>query len=191
MTSTRRPRVARRRGTRPCRSSTWCSTGRTMHVGSIRPVGRITCSTNTPPVRSSSQGPGVAETNTVCGRIASHSSNFSGRLSVHDGRRKPNSASVDLRWKSPLVHAAAAAAPRRGSRRRTGARSRGCTRTGSAAARPGAGRSGSASSSRSRGRSPVVMIISRSATVRCSSRSASSSLPVPGGSPRAAPSAPP
>ena len=58
--------------------------------------------TNTPPVRSISQEPGVAETCTVCGRIASHSSNRSGRLSRQDGRRKPYSASVALRRKSPL-----------------------------------------------------------------------------------------
>ncbi len=64
-------------------------------------LGRTTCSTKTPPVASSSHGPGVAETNTVCGRMASHSSNLSGRLSTHDGRRKPNSARVDLRLKSP------------------------------------------------------------------------------------------
>jgi hypothetical protein len=43
-------------------SSTWLSVGRMMVTGSIRPVGRITCSVNTPPVRSSSHGPGVAET---------------------------------------------------------------------------------------------------------------------------------
>ena len=72
-----------------------------MQGGSISPVGRITCSTKTPPVRSSSHGPGVAETKTVCGRIASHSSNLSGRLSMQDGRRKPNSERVDLRMKSP------------------------------------------------------------------------------------------
>ena len=48
-------------------------------------------------VCSSSQWPGVAETWTVCGRIASHSSKRSGRLSMQDGRRKPYSASVALR----------------------------------------------------------------------------------------------
>jgi hypothetical protein len=32
-----------------------------------------------------------------CGRIASHSSNFSGRLSMQDGRRNPCSASVNFR----------------------------------------------------------------------------------------------
>ena len=72
-----------------------------MQTGSISPVGRITCSAKTPPVRSSSHGPGVAETKMVCGRIASHSSNLSGRLSTQDGSRKPNSDSVDLRLKSP------------------------------------------------------------------------------------------
>ena len=72
-----------------------------MQTGSMRPVGRTTCSTKTPPVRSISHGPGVAETKIVWPRIASHSSNLSGRLSMQDGRRKPNSASVDLRAKSP------------------------------------------------------------------------------------------
>ena len=51
--------------------------------------------------RSSSQPPGVAETALVCGRIASHSLKRSGRLSMQDGRRKPYSASVALRRKSP------------------------------------------------------------------------------------------
>ena len=72
-----------------------------MQTGSMSPVGRITCSTKTPPVRSSSHGPGVAERKIVCGRMASHSSNFKGRLSMQLGSRKPNSASVDLRLKSP------------------------------------------------------------------------------------------
>ena len=44
------------------RSSTWPFTGRTMTSGSTRPVGRMICSTTTPPARSSSQSPGVAET---------------------------------------------------------------------------------------------------------------------------------
>ena len=63
----------------------------------MRPVGRITCSVKTPPVCSSSQAAGVAETKTDCGRIASHSSNLSGRLSMQEGRRKPCSARVNLR----------------------------------------------------------------------------------------------
>ena len=33
----------------------------------------------------------------LAGRMASHSSNFSGRLSMQEGRRKPYSARVDLR----------------------------------------------------------------------------------------------
>ena len=83
------------------RSSTCFSTGRMITVGSISPVGRITCSMKMPCVRSISHGPGVALTNVVCGRSASHSSNFSGRLSIAEGRRKPNSASTLLRLKSP------------------------------------------------------------------------------------------
>ena len=82
-------------------SSTWLAllaeTGRISTGGSIRPVGRITCSVKTPPVRSISHGPGVAETCTVWGRMASHSSNLSGRLSMAEGRRKPYSARVNLR----------------------------------------------------------------------------------------------
>ena len=45
---------------------------------------------------------GVAETKIVRGARRSHSSNFSGRLSSADGRRKPNSTSVSLRERSPL-----------------------------------------------------------------------------------------
>ncbi len=67
----------------------------------MRPVGRITCSLNTPPVSFISHGPGVAETNTDCGRIASHSLKRSGRLSMQLGRRKPYSASVIFRRWSP------------------------------------------------------------------------------------------
>ncbi len=63
--------------------------GRILTGGSIRPVGRITCSTNTPPLSFSSQPLGVADTATDCGRIMSHSSNRSGRLSMQEGRRKP------------------------------------------------------------------------------------------------------
>ena len=44
------------------RSSTWVRAGRTSVTGSTRPVGRITCSAKVPPVCSSSQLPGVAET---------------------------------------------------------------------------------------------------------------------------------
>ena len=61
----------------------------------------MTCSAKTPPDSSSSHEPGVAETATVWGRIASHSSKRKGRLSMQEGRRKPYSASVALRRKSP------------------------------------------------------------------------------------------
>jgi hypothetical protein len=62
------------------------ATGRISTGGSIRPVGRMTCSAKTPPVRSISQAPGVAETWMVCGRIASHSSKR--KRAVVDGRRQ-------------------------------------------------------------------------------------------------------
>src|SRR6059058_2732520 len=87
--------------TSPTRSSTCVRAGRMSTGGSISPVGRITCSTNTPPDCVSSHSDGVADTATVCGRIASHSSKRSGRLSMQEGRRKPYSASVALRRKSP------------------------------------------------------------------------------------------
>ncbi len=54
-----RKRVARHSA---IRSSTWLSIGRIRQTGSIRPVGRITCSTKAPPVCRISHGPGVAET---------------------------------------------------------------------------------------------------------------------------------
>ena len=41
-------------GSRASRSSTWPFTGRTSISGSIRPVGRMTCSTTTPPAFCSS-----------------------------------------------------------------------------------------------------------------------------------------
>ena len=96
VTSTRLPFAATSRHS-AIRSSTCEATGRMMVGGSMRPVGRITCSVKTPPVCSISQGPGVAETKTDCGRIAFHSSKRMGRLSTQEGRRKPYSASVDLR----------------------------------------------------------------------------------------------
>ena len=49
----------------PSTSSTWVLAGRTSTGGSIRPVGRMTCSAKTPPACSISQPPGVAETATV------------------------------------------------------------------------------------------------------------------------------
>ena len=61
----------------------------------------MTCSTKTPPVCSISHFCGVADTCTESGRMASHSSKRSGRLSMQEGRRKPYSASVALRRKSP------------------------------------------------------------------------------------------
>ena len=61
VTSTRSPFAARARIS-ASRSSTWPFTGRTSSSGSISPVGRITCSTTTPPAFCSSYGPGVAET---------------------------------------------------------------------------------------------------------------------------------
>ena len=83
-------------------SSTWLFVGRTMQTGSISPVGLTSCSVNTPAVFSNSQGPGVAETKIVWGRITSHSSNFNGRLSKQEGSRKPYCERVDFLAKSPL-----------------------------------------------------------------------------------------
>ena len=54
----RRPRSR----TTPSRSSTWPLTGRISITGSSRPVGRMTCSTISPPACSSSSRPGVALT---------------------------------------------------------------------------------------------------------------------------------
>ena len=76
--------------------------------GGSRPAGRSGRSGGSPArrtrrrSRSSSHADGVADTATDCGRIMSHSSNRSGRLSMQDGSRKPYSASVALRRKSPL-----------------------------------------------------------------------------------------
>ncbi|MNF12958.1 hypothetical protein D3C80_2146340 [compost metagenome] len=70
------------------RSSTWLLAGRTMICGSTRPVGRTTCST-TWSEWFFSYSAGVAETNTVWRIFCSNSSNFKGRLSSADGRRKP------------------------------------------------------------------------------------------------------
>src|SRR5213078_3325048 len=96
VTSTRWPLAAASRHS-AIRSSTWFSIGRMMQGGSTSPVGRTICSTKTPPARSISQRPGVADTKIVGPRYSSHSWNLSGRLSVHDGRRKPNSARHVLR----------------------------------------------------------------------------------------------
>ena len=70
------------------RSSICPTTGRTSTRGSSRPVGRITCST----IWSAScfsKSPGVADTYTAWENRSSNSSNFSGRLSKAQGRRKP------------------------------------------------------------------------------------------------------
>ena len=84
------------------RSSTWVFVGLIIISGSINPVGLTDCSTKTPLVLFNSHSPGVAETCIVCGLKASHSSNFSGRLSIHDGSLKPYSDNVDFLLKSPL-----------------------------------------------------------------------------------------
>ena len=76
-------------------------------------------------------------TNTLSGRIASHSSNFSGRLSRQDGRRKPYSDEGEFAVVVALGTWPPAAAPSGGSRRRTAGRCRGCIRRRSAAVRPG------------------------------------------------------
>ena len=101
VTRVRIPKALTRR-TSSSRSSTCVCTGRISITGSSNPVGRMICSVNTPPVCSISHFAGVAETKTDCGRMASHSSNFRGRLSMQDGSRNPCSASVILRLKSPL-----------------------------------------------------------------------------------------
>ena len=64
------------------------------------PVGRTICSTTCFEC-SRSYGPGVADTNTICGTRWRNSSKRSGRLSIADGSRKPKSTSVCLRERSP------------------------------------------------------------------------------------------
>ncbi|WDT79773.1 MAG: hypothetical protein MPW14_22030 [Candidatus Manganitrophus sp.] len=66
VTSTRSDRSTRFRIS-ASRSSTWPLAGRMTTFGSIRPVGRTTCSTIRPWARSSSYGPGVAETKRTVG----------------------------------------------------------------------------------------------------------------------------
>jgi len=61
----------------------------------------MTCSTTTPRAWFSSHSAGVAETNTACFTMRSHSVNLSGRLSRALGSLKPNSTSVSLRLRSP------------------------------------------------------------------------------------------
>ena len=60
------------------------------------------CSTTTPPHRSSSQSPGVADTKTTWFTSDSHSSKRKGRLSKADGSRNPCSTNVVFRERSPL-----------------------------------------------------------------------------------------
>jgi hypothetical protein len=84
------------------RSSTWPATGRTVISGSMRPVGRMICSTTTPSVLLELVVAGVALTkSTFCVQKPSNSSNLSGRLSSALGRRKPCSTRVSLRARSP------------------------------------------------------------------------------------------
>ena len=100
VTSTRSSRSVRARIS--CtRSSIWPLVGLTTTSGSTRPVGRITCSTNSPPVRLSSYGPGVADRYTVWPIRSANSSQVSGRLSTADGSRKPKSTRLRLRDMSP------------------------------------------------------------------------------------------
>ena len=80
----------------PSRSVTCPSTGRTEMSGSRRPVGRMTCWA-TWVLFWRSYSPGVAETKIIWFSFDSTSSNFRGRLSNAEGRRKPYSTSVFLR----------------------------------------------------------------------------------------------
>jgi hypothetical protein len=157
------------------RSSTWVSTGRISTCGSIRPVGRMTCSAKTPPACSISQARRGGDED----RLRAHRVPFlerSGRLSMQDGRRKPYSASVALRPEVAAIHAADL---RHGDmafvgeddgvvgdvfeqgRRRLAGRAAGEVARIVLDARA----------------EPVASSISRSKFVRCSSRWASSSLP--------------
>ena len=70
------------------RSSIWPSVGRTSTSGSIRPVGRMICSTMLT-LLASSNWAGVALTKMTCGTFSRNSSKRSGRLSSALGRRKP------------------------------------------------------------------------------------------------------
>src|SRR3982074_2461086 len=83
------------------RSSTWVDAGRTTTCGSMRPVGRTTCSTTCPEC-CRSYSAGVAETKTVWRTTFSNSSKRSGRLSSAEGRRKPYSTRFLLREGSAL-----------------------------------------------------------------------------------------
>lgn len=82
------------------RSSIWPSLGLMMISGSMRPVGRMICST-TLSVMPSSYLPGVADRKTFCPTRSRNSSHFSGRLSIALGSRKPCSTRVRFREASP------------------------------------------------------------------------------------------
>ena len=99
--STRSPQETRSRISEST-SSTWVATGRISTGGSTSPVGRTTSSMISSPASRSSYGPGVADTYTLRGARASHSSKRNGRLSSADGSRNPKSTSVSLRARSPL-----------------------------------------------------------------------------------------
>ena len=66
------------------------------------PVGRMSCCTIWPLLRSSSYGPGVALMKMAWLTEPSNSSNVSGRLSSADGRRNPKSTRISLRVRSFL-----------------------------------------------------------------------------------------
>ena len=65
-------------------------------TGSNKPVGRMTCSTTSPPDCCNSYGPGVAETYTTSRIRRSNSSSAAAGYQAL-GKRKPCSTSVDLR----------------------------------------------------------------------------------------------
>ena len=82
------------------RSSIWPLVGLMTTSGSIRPVGRMICST-TWVEWSISHAPGVADRKIVWPTRSTHSSKRSGRLSAADGNRNPCSISVAFRDRSP------------------------------------------------------------------------------------------
>ena len=71
------------------RSSTWFEAGLSSMIGSMRPVGRMICSTTRPLPLASSKAPGVAETYMAWLTWPSNSSNCRGRLSRALGSRNP------------------------------------------------------------------------------------------------------
>ncbi len=105
VTSTRSSRSVRLRIS-PIRSSICPLVGLTTTCGSTSPVGRMTCSTNSPPVWLSSYGPGVADRYTVCPIRSANSSQVSGRLSTARRQPEPEIDEVALARHVALVHAA-------------------------------------------------------------------------------------